>query len=140
VPAVQIATFEDLVQAARRQPVPQRLLFVFAKAVLPKGADEDEQRRFQAKSGGGLQPLMSVDKRPEDLGSFAALAAEADAMSADWQIVFVAALAGRGAVAPTADDTDRNLQLMIDTIQAGGDVTRYLAFDRGGDLLAISPD
>jgi hypothetical protein len=137
---VQIATFEDLVQAARGQPVPQRLLFVFAKAVLPKGANEDEVRRFRSKSGGGLQPLMSVDKRPEDLASFAALVAEADAMSPEWQIVFVAALAGRGAAAPTADDADRNLQLMINTVQAGGDVSRYLAFDRGGDLLAISLD
>ena len=32
---VNIASFDDLLRAARDQPEPQRLLFVFANAVLP---------------------------------------------------------------------------------------------------------
>ena len=32
---MKISSFEDLLQAARQQPEPQRLLFVFADAELP---------------------------------------------------------------------------------------------------------
>jgi hypothetical protein len=135
---VEIASFSDLVRAACRQPEPQRLLFVFAKAVLPKYADEEDIRRFKSGMGGALQPLMSVDKRPEDIRTFSALAAEADAMSHEWHIAFVACLAGRGNTAPSPVETDRNLELMVNTIQSGGDISRYLAFDRSGELLAVS--
>jgi hypothetical protein len=135
---VDISSFEDLVRAAHLQPDPQRLLFVFTKAALPKHAAGDEIRRFQSGVGGALQPLMNVDKRPEDLGSFAALAAEADAIERGWSIVFVACLAGRGAIAPGTAETERSIEMMVSAIQNGGDISRYLAFDRNGELLSIS--
>ena len=65
---MEITSFDDLLQAARQQPEPQRLLFVFAGAELP-----DECRpRFSARSsrqgeGGELAPLMCVDKAPAEL-------------------------------------------------------------------------
>ncbi|RFA28999.1 hypothetical protein CAI21_11145 [Alkalilimnicola ehrlichii] len=135
---MEIEGFEDLLKVARQQPEPQRLLFVFAKPVLPKDPDPEEVRRFEAGRGGALQPLMSVDKRPEDLSSFQALCKEADSRNPEWKMVFVAALAGAGDKPPSSETVDASLEVMINTIQSGGDISRYLAFDRGGDLLAIS--
>ena len=67
---VNIASFDDLLRAARDQPEPQRLLFVFANAVLPDDSTPEQRARFEAGQGGALAPLMSVDKAPEDLGTF----------------------------------------------------------------------
>ncbi|BBI51392.1 hypothetical protein HORIV_38130 [Vreelandella olivaria] len=42
-----IATFADLLQEARKQPKPQRLLFVFVRAELPDFPDAEQRRRFE---------------------------------------------------------------------------------------------
>jgi len=73
---VNIACFNDLLRAARQQPEPQRLLFVFAQAVLPDDSTPEQRAGFEAGQGGALTPLMSVDKTPEELGTFAALVEE----------------------------------------------------------------
>ncbi|CDS53277.1 FIG00933811: hypothetical protein [Polaromonas sp. CG9_12] len=74
---MDISTFDDLLQAARAQPDPQRLLFVFAGVELPDDATPAQRERFEAGQGGALVPLMCVDKRPDELASFAALVEEA---------------------------------------------------------------
>jgi hypothetical protein len=136
---MEISSFDDLLAAARRQPEPQRLLFVFAKAVLPKDADASEIARFQSGEGGGLQPLMSVDKRPEDLETFQALAEEASRMGDDqWQLVFVSALGGTAGRPPTREAVEPAIEYMIKTLQGGGEVERFLAFDRQGEPLQVA--
>lgn len=88
-PSVNISSFDDLLRAARRQPEPQRLLFV------------------------------SVDKIPEELSTFAALVEESRQFGHDWAIVFVASLPGRDGRAPTSKEADQLLQRMIESIKAG---------------------
>ena len=100
--AWSIASFEDLLRAARAQAEPQRLLFVFASAVLPEDSTPEQRAGFAAGQGGALEPLMSVDKAPEELGSFAALVEESRQFGPDWSIVFVASLAR--AQRPRADE------------------------------------
>lgn len=134
---MQIHNYDDLLQAARQQPEPQRLLFVFARAVLPKDASAEERRRFEAGEGGALQPLMCVDKRPEELGRFEDLVNEAAEMDPNWQFVFVASLAGRAGLAPTPEEGEQPLKRMISSIQNGGDLSPYLALDRNGRPVAI---
>ena len=73
---MNISSFDDLLRAARQQPEPQRLLFVFAQAVLPDDSTPEQRAGFEAGQGGALTPLMSVDKTPEELGTFAALVEE----------------------------------------------------------------
>ena len=75
-----IASFDDLLQAARAQTAPQRLLLVFAGAELPDDASATQRAEFEAGQGGALVPLMCVDKRPEEITSFVQLRTEADAM------------------------------------------------------------
>jgi hypothetical protein len=116
---MNIASFDDLVRAACAQPEPQRLLFVFANAEVPDDCTPAQRASFEAGQGGALVPLMSVDKKPEELGTFAALAEESRQFAPQWDIVFVASLPGRGGHAPTSADADRSLQHMIESIKAG---------------------
>lgn len=127
----EIAGFEDLVEAARRQPQPQRLLFVFTVAALPDEATPEQRRRFAEGAGGALVPLMYVDKTPEELGTFADLARESRAYGSDWTLVFAAGLAGRGGRAPSPEEALPHLQRMVDAIKAGTHAS-FIAFDRDG--------
>lgn len=133
-----IANFDDLLRAARAQPEPQRLLFVFAAAELPGDSTPEERARFEAGEGGALVPLMSVDKDPEDLASFASLAQESRQFADDWTMVFVAGLAGRDGRKPTGEQTDQALQRMIESVKTGS-FGSFIPFDRQGVPLQLSP-
>lgn len=126
-----IAGFEDLVEAARGQLQPQRLLFVFTVAQLPDEATPEQRRRFAEGEGGALVPLMMVDKTPGELGTFADLARESRAYGRDWTLVFAAGLAGRGGRAPSPEEAQPHLQRMVDAIKAGSHAS-FIAFDRDG--------
>jgi len=133
---MNIANFDDLLCAARSQPEPQRLLFVFAGAALPDDATPEQRRRFEAGEGGTLMPLMSVDKAPEELDTFAALAAESHQFAPEWAMVFVAGLSGRGGHAPTRDESEKSLQQMIEAVKTGA-FGAYMPFDRQGNPVLI---
>ena len=134
---MDISSFDDLLRAARRQPEPQRLLFVFANAVLPDDSTPEQRARFQAGQGGALAPLMSVDKIPEELSTFAALVEESRQFGHDWAIVFVASLPGRDGRAPTSKEAGQSLQRMIESIKAGS-FGSFIAFDRQGEPMLLS--
>lgn len=134
---MNISSFDDLLRAARAQPDPQRLLFVFAQAVLPDDSTPEQRARFEAGEGGALAPLMSVDKAPEDLGTFSALVDESRQFGNDWAIVFVASLPGRSGRAPTSEEADQSLQRMIESIKAGA-IGSFIPFDRNGDPVQLS--
>ncbi len=129
--------FAMLLHAARSQPEPQRLLFVFAAASLPADASAAQKSSFEAGEGGELEPVMSVDKDPHALTTFRALAVESAAMGKDWRVVFVAGLSGDGAKAPTETQTERALHEMAESVRQGN-IGRYLAYDAHGEPLSIS--
>lgn len=131
MPNLNISTFDDLLRAARQQPEPQRLLFVFARAELPDDSTPEQRRRFAAGAGGALIPLMCVDKTPDELGTFSALVAESRSPGPEWTIVFVASLAGQGGRAPTSEDAEAPLQSMVESIKAGSHRS-FIPFDRNG--------
>jgi hypothetical protein len=128
---MNIWSFHDLLCAARAQREPQRLLFVFANAVLPEDSTTDQRARFEAGQGGALVPLMSVDKTPEELNTFAALAEESRQFCTDWLVVFVASLSGSDGRAPTSNESDQALQHMIESIKTGV-FGSFIPFDRHG--------
>ena len=134
---MNISSFDDLLRAAREQPEPQRLLFVFADAALPDDSTPEQRARFQAGQGGALTPLMSVDKRPEELDTFAALVEESRQFGHDWAIVFVAGLSGRAGRAPTSEEADQSLQRMIEAIKTGA-FGSFMPFDRQGQPMLIN--
>ena len=128
---MNISNFDDLLLAAREQPEPQRLLFVFAQAVLPDDSTPEQRARFEAGEDGALAPLMSVDKTPEELGTFAALVEESRQFATDWAVVFVASLPGRAGRPPTSHEADQPLQRMIECIKAGA-FGSFVPFDPQG--------
>ncbi len=132
---INITDYESLLAVAKQQTEPQRLLFVFLKASLPEQHNDEEVSRFHAGQGGALRPIMCVDKPLDELGSFSDLATESEKMGQDWQIVLTAALSGRDGIAPNANDAELPLKMMIQTVENGGDLSRYLAFDRNGVLV-----
>jgi hypothetical protein len=129
---MNISNFDDLVHAARNQPEPQRLLFVFAHAELPADCTAQQRTDFLAGQGGTLMPLMSVDKTPDELDTFAALVEESHPFGNDWAVVFVAGLSGRAGRAPTRIETEQSLQQMIEAIKTGA-FGSLMPFDRQGE-------
>lgn len=132
-----IASFDALLQAARQQSEPQRLLLLFAGASLAPDATPAQRAAYASGAGGELEPLICVDKTPEELsGGFAALAAEASAMlgptGQDWVLVFAAA------VSACADDArvDAALQRMVEALRQGR-LAGLIPFDRSGQAVRL---
>lgn len=126
---MNISSFDDLLSAARQQPEPQRLLFVFASAELPEDSTPEQAARFETGQGGALVPLMCVDKTPEEVVSFAALADEARQFGQSWALVFVAGLTD-------GLDVEAPLQRMVEDIK-GGTLGNYLPFNTSGEAVRL---
>lgn len=124
--SMNINNYGELLAAARSQTQPQRMLFAFARAEQPG----PEGR------GVSLQPVMCVDKTPDELGSFADLVAESRHTGAAWDVVFVTTMSGRDGKAPPTSAAEAPLNMMVTCIHTG-QVERFLAFDSAGELLAI---
>lgn len=134
---MDISSFDDLLQAARAQSEPQRLLFVFAGVELPEDSTPAQREGFEAGQGGALVPLMCVDKRPEELASFAELVQESSQFGHDWRMVFAAALSGTLNRAPTTEEAEMPLQRMVEAIKRG-EIGAYIPFDPQGNAVQIA--
>jgi hypothetical protein len=128
---MSISSFDDLLQMARQQNEPQRLLFVFAGAELPQESTAAQRAQFKAGQGGALVPLMCVDKTPQELDSFADLVKESTQFGQDWSIVFAAALSGIAGIAPSAEVAEKAMDRMVASIKAGT-LGTLIPFDRQG--------
>ena len=135
---ININNYESLLTAAKQQAEPQRLLFVFLQSSLPDEHDETEANNFQAGQGGSLQPVMCVDKTLDELGSFEDLVAESKHTGQAWQIVLIAALSGKNGRLPSSDDAEKSLKMMVHSVESGGDLSRFMAFDNEGHPLEFS--
>lgn len=133
---MNIENFDQLLQTARAQALPQRLLFVFANAELPDDATPAQRAGFEAGEGGALVPSACVDKGPDELTTFEALVQEAGQFALDWRFVFVAALSGSTQTAPGSEVVEKSLQDMVERIKQG-DIVRYLPFDRQGHAVRL---
>lgn len=129
--------FQLLLRGAATQSEPQRLLFVFTSAGLEADASPQERERYAAGRGGTLTPQICVDKAPEQLSSFEALRAESAEAGPSWEVVFVAALSGRGRLPPAESAVEQALRAMVERIR-GGQVEGLLALDRDGCQLSFA--
>lgn len=129
-------SFDDFLAAARDQPEPQRLLFVFTRRELPDGSTAAMQRAFEAGHGGHLAPVVCVDKAPEELRDFVTLARESQETIPTWDVLFVAALTGFAGQWPTEDSTHKALENMVEMVRQGR-ISEYLAFNQEGETLVL---
>ncbi|WP_151702411.1 ribonucleotide reductase subunit alpha [Nitrincola alkalilacustris] len=134
---MNIETYSDLINAAKSQPDPQRLLFVLTKAELPEGYSAEQKAQFEQGEGGVLVPVLCVDKVPEDVADFAQLVEESEHTGMDWDIAFVSAMSGRGGIALNSDEVIQPLKMMTEQIQAGM-ISQFLAINRQGEIIQLS--
>ena len=135
---IDIINYETLLEVGRQQLEPQRFLFVFLQASLPKEHGDVEAQRFHSGRGGELQPIMCVDKDLDELSNFSNLVAESEQMKQEWTMVLVACLAGVNGTPPSSEQAESALKMMEQTVQSGADLSKYLAFDRKGELVQFS--
>lgn len=133
---MNISTFDDLLQAARQQADPQRLLMVFAGASLPADASPAQRASFERGEGGELAPLMCVDKDPHALTDFTALVTEAATLGPSWALVFAAALPGRAGQPPSESQVDAALQRTVEAVRSGS-LEGLIPFDRQGQAVQL---
>ncbi len=135
---IEITDFESLLAVGKQQSEPQRFLFVFLQASLPDDHNDAKKQRFHSGQGGELKAVMCVDKDLAELTDFATLVAESEQMEKDWTIVLIACLSGVNGFPPMPEDAGHPLKMMVQTVQSGGDLSKYLAFDKQGLLLRFS--
>ncbi len=133
---MNISGFESLLEAARRQPEPQRLLFVFVRAELPEGATAEERRLFESGQGGALTPVMYVDKKTGEIQGFAELVEESRHTGQTWDMVFVGCLSGQGDREPSDEAAQKALEAMVKSIQ-GGVVGHLLIYRPDGQQVKL---
>jgi hypothetical protein len=133
---MNISSFDDLLQAARQQTEPQRLLFVFTRADLPADATSAQRDRFKDGQGGALVPIMCVDKTPDELHTFADLTEESRQFGQEWHVVFATAMSGNGGLAPSSSAAEMPLQRMVEAIKAGN-LGTLIPFDQQGQSLIL---
>jgi hypothetical protein len=134
---MNILHYDHLLNAARQQPEPQRLLFVFAQVELPDDASPEERERFEAGEGGALVPRLCVAKTPDEETTFTALCEQADGMDCQWSLVVSAAVGGQRGQPPTEQAVDQALEQLVGRVQAGA-LDGLLVFDRKGEALSLS--
>jgi len=81
---------------------------------------------------------MCVDKTLDELGNFTDLVAESKHTGQDWQIVLIAALSGKNGTPPSSADAEKPLKMMVHSVESGGDLSRFMAFDNEGSPLQFS--
>ncbi|MCG7198626.1 ribonucleotide reductase subunit alpha [Marinobacter pelagius] len=131
-----ISNYQDLIQATREQAEPQRLLFVFCRAELPDDASPEEKAAFERGEGGALTPVICVDKTPDEAPDFGTLALESEATGQPWDMVFVAAMSGRGGIAPSSDEAQQPLTMMVEGIRMGH-ISNYLPLNGQGEAIDL---
>jgi len=129
---VEITDYNSLLKVARMQPQPQLFLFVFMKKSLPEDNKGDEAFRFNAGLGGELTPVMTLNKPVTELTNFSDLVQESKQQNREWDLVSVAALAGNQNKLPSDEVALKQLELMMKTVESGGNLGKYMTFDKNG--------
>lgn len=135
---ITITDYASLLAVGKQQPEPQRFLFVFLQTSLPEEHSDENKQRFHSGQGGELKAIMCVDKNLIELTDFSDLVKESEQMEQQWDMVLIACLSGHKGLAPSSAEAEQPLKMMVQTVQNGGDLSKYLAFDRQGVLLHFS--
>ena len=127
-----MSNFAELLKMTTEQKDAQRLLFLFAATDATKKSKKQQEKR------GTIEPTMCVDKLPADLSSFKNLTLEADGISKEWDLIFIAGLSGEGEKAPSEEEAEPYLNKMTSDIKTGQDLSRYVVFDREENPIVIN--
>ena len=135
---MEITDYDSLLNVAAMQVEPQHFLFMFMNKSLPEDHKGDEEFRFNAGMGGELTPVMTLNKPLNELSNFEDLVKESKQQNRQWDLVSVAVLSGQGSVMPTDKEALAQLELMMKTVESGGDLGKYMTFDKSGTPVIFS--
>lgn len=131
-----ISSYSELINATKDEHEPQRLLFVFCRAELPDDASAAEKAAFERGEGGALTPVICVDKSSQEVSEFSVLVEESQNTGQPWDVVFVAAMSGRGGTPPSSDEAQQPMTMMVESIRLGH-VSNYLPLDKSGNAINL---
>lgn len=131
-----LGALDELLQLARAEPGPARLLTVLLKAepVIDRRA---EVAPDQAESG-LLKPVAVKAHALEDLADASVLLEDVAAVgTTPWHFLMIGVLPGSLAGPPRPDLVDEQLNNMARSVHTGSGMNRYAFFDRAGVPVAI---
>ncbi|MCG7533461.1 ribonucleotide reductase subunit alpha [Pseudoalteromonas sp. OOF1S-7] len=120
-----MSKFQELLTMSRYQPEPVKLLMLFTKASV-ESASNDVNKGF-------IQPVMCVDKLPEELSDYPALCKEADVINPDWDLVFVTSINAD----VDSSIIDKSMKSMVSDVQTGKNTSMYVVLDRQDNLVEL---
>lgn len=129
-PHSRIASFDELIATALREPVPCRLLTVLVAA-------ETAYRRRQGAAEpmldeGCLAPVMVRDWRVSEALDLATIVATADGVTQDWRFIMTAIMPGQYGQAPSSEACEPHLERMAKALMVGERLDEFVFFDRHG--------
>lgn len=133
---MEISSFDDLLVAAKAQGTQQHLLLVFTKAEIPDDCTEEQRSEVAAGHGGALMPVACVDKRADEIVSFAGLSHEAQDFVQDWDIVFAGALSAKPGRTLKDEEIDEKIGTMVESIKVG-QISQFATFNRKGEAVQL---
>ena len=127
-------TFDDLMQMARQQGRPQRLLVLLLKANSPQSSTD----QAAPDQEGLLWPAQARDFPITEKLSLASICEQADEVAGVWHFLMVGVLGSSTGRLPSSDDADAQLKRMAWCVMSGEGLDAYAFFDRDGDAVNLS--
>ncbi|WP_444995324.1 ribonucleotide reductase subunit alpha [Aliikangiella sp. IMCC44359] len=125
------SNFNNMLNAAKAQPEPQRLLFMLALS-------ERTNKAKKSRAQGTITPVMCVDKIPDELSDITAFIEEADSINSQWDMIFIAGMNGENGQPPSPEEAEPLLNKMVNDLVSGQDLSRYLILNREDDMVEIA--
>jgi hypothetical protein len=120
-----MSKFQELLSMARYQPEQVKLLMLFTKANVENSHNDVNK--------GIIEPVMCVDKLPDELLDYETLCREADAINKDWDLVFITSIAAN----VEASLIDKSMKSMVSDVQTGQNTAMYVVLDREDNLVEL---
>ena len=120
-----MSKFQELLSMARYQPEQVKLLMLFTKANVENSHNDVNK--------GVIEPVMCVDKLPDELLDYETLCREADAINKEWDLVFITSIAAN----VEASLIDKSMKSMVSDVQTGQNTAMYVVLDREDNLVEM---
>ncbi|NHH88801.1 ribonucleotide reductase subunit alpha [Pseudoalteromonas sp. MB47] len=120
-----MSKFQELLSMARYQPEQVKLLMLFTKANVENSHNDVNK--------GVIEPVMCVDKLPDELLDYETLCREADAINKEWDLVFITSIAA----SVEASLIDKSMKSMVSDVQTGQNTAMYVVLDREDNLVEL---
>ena len=120
-----MSKFQELLAMARYQAEPVKLLMLFTKSSIETASKEVNK--------GYIQPVMCVDKLPEELSDFASLSKEADVINQDWDLIFITSISAN----VDSSIIDQSMKSIVTDVQTGKNTSMYVVLDREDNLVEM---